>query len=74
MPLTPTKLIKGQKKLILEHLRTRGSITAVEALISYHCFRLAARINELRNHGHSIETVMKLDPQGARYARYHMEA
>ena len=28
----------------------------MEALREYGCFRLAARINDLRNEGHNIET------------------
>ena len=46
-----------QSDLILKHLR-RGPITAIEALNRYGCFRLAARVKDLRNSGHDIVTEM----------------
>ena len=45
-----------QNQLILSHLKTNKGITAMEALNQYGCFRLAARINDLRNDGHDITT------------------
>ena len=41
---------------ILAHMRMFGSITPQEALDEYGCFRLAARISDLRKRGHAIET------------------
>jgi hypothetical protein len=41
---------------ILNHMETQGSITALDALNLYGCFRLASRINDLRNRGHDICT------------------
>jgi hypothetical protein len=41
---------------ILNHMETQGSITALDALNLYGCFRLASRINDLRNRGHDIRT------------------
>jgi len=38
----------SQKTQILEHLKEHGSITPLEALRLFGCFRLAARIHELR--------------------------
>ncbi len=43
---------------ILDHL-TSKPITAMDALNDYGCFRLAARINELRMSGHDIRTEIK---------------
>jgi hypothetical protein len=43
--------------MILHHLQTYGSITPVEALNEYGCFRLAARINDLREE-YDIDTTM----------------
>jgi len=55
---------------ILNHLNN-GPITAIEALNKYGCFRLAARINDLRMSGHKIHTeIAKKD--GKRYAKYHL--
>jgi hypothetical protein len=73
MPSNKTKPLRGQKKLIFEHLQRRGSITAIEALIIYKCFRLAARVKDLRDYGVSIRTEIRTDPKGAKYARYHLD-
>ena len=62
----------SQHQMILHHLRTKGSISALEALSLYRCNRLAARINDLRKSGLDIETDMKTDLTGKRYARYHL--
>ena len=55
---------------ILDHL-TSEPITAMDALNDYGCFRLAARINELRMSGHDIRTEIK-SKDGKRYAMYHL--
>ena len=44
-----------QTEMILKHMQTFGSITPIEALQEYGCFRLAARINDLRE-AYEIET------------------
>jgi len=45
-----------QAAKILSHLKAHGSITPRESLDLYGCFRLAARIKELREAGHAIKT------------------
>ena len=55
----------NQRMKILKHLKCGLSITPVDALERYKCFRLAARIAELREDGYQISTDMS---QG--YARY----
>lgn len=57
-------------KQILNHL-TNAPITALEALHKYQCFRLAARINDLRMQGHQIHTET-IEKNGKRYAEYHL--
>ena len=47
---------KCQKQKILEHLQVHGSITSAEAVGRFRCYRLAARISELREAGHNIVT------------------
>lgn len=60
-----------QEEAILEHLKSGKSLTPVEALNFYGCFRLAARIDDLRKSGHFIETeIIKKD--GKKYARYYI--
>jgi len=45
-----------QKKAILNHLKTKGSITSMEAFKKYGATRLSARIFDLRDDGHIITT------------------
>ena len=62
----------SQSTRILTHLR-RGPITPLQALDKYGCLRLAARINDLRDRGHKIETeIVKAGDK--RYARYRLKA
>lgn len=49
---------KTQAEMILEYLQKYGEITAIEALSAIGCFRLAARIADLRADGHNITTEM----------------
>ena len=45
-----------QNGLILNHLQTYGSITSKEAVELYGCYRLSARIADLRGMGHEIKS------------------
>lgn len=63
----------AQKSLILRHLERYGSITPMTALEKYGCFRLAARIGELKDQGHEIATEMVKKGQ-KRYAKYRLVA
>ena len=47
-----------QRKQILAYLQEYGSITAMTALELFGCFRLGARVFELRALGYDIESVM----------------
>ena len=60
-----------QCEQILEHLQG-GPITPITALNMYGCFRLAARINDLRAEGHKIKTETGTR-NGKRYAIYFLE-
>ena len=61
----------SQEKQILGYLQSRGSITAIEALQEFGCFRLAARINDLRAKKHNIETYVGKE-NGKRFAIYRL--
>lgn len=63
---------KTQKELVLERLKEGRSITPLEALSEYGCFRLAAVICELRKDGYGIETEM-VTVNGKTYASYTLE-
>ena len=67
----------SQNEMILEYMERNGSITQAEAMNALGCFRLGARIWELRRRGVKIKRVMEdgLNRFGGRirYARYSME-
>lgn len=48
----------SQKAEILDFLKTKRSLTPLEALRKFGCMRLGARIWELKRDGHRIESVM----------------
>lgn len=51
--------IKTQKEAVLNHLKTKGTITSMEAIQEYGATRLSAIIFELRHKdGYDIETRM----------------
>jgi hypothetical protein len=60
----------SQTLSVLNHLKN-APITALEALDKYQCFRLAARINDLRMQGYTIHTEVTVK-NGKRYATYHL--
>lgn len=60
----------SQAQSIASHLREGMSLTPMEALEKFGCFRLAARIKELRELGHPIGMKMIPTPGGARVAQY----
>jgi hypothetical protein len=60
-----------QTEQIREHLLTGRDITPLQALDTYGCFRLAARIDELRQAGLDIETVSEMR-NGKKFARYRL--
>jgi|TARA_R100001086_G_scaffold238074_2_gene162563 hypothetical protein len=60
----------SQAKNILAHLQQHKSITPLEALNQYGCFRLAAVILNLKKDGHNIVThIIKKNKK--RFAQYH---
>lgn len=65
--------MKSQNDQILADLKRGRVITALTALRDYDCFRLAARIKNLRDAGYLIHTHICED-NGKRYAQYYMGA
>lgn len=67
----------NDKGKILRHLQEVGPITPLEALELYGCYRLGARIFDLRHDGHCINTELVEGKdrfgQPMRYARYSLE-
>lgn len=60
----------SQTQQIRQHLANNGSITAMEALRKYGCFRLAARIRDLRAAGMRIQTHLVKTRGGKSVAMY----
>lgn len=61
---------------ILAHMQTHGSITAAEAIERFGCYRLGARIYDLRHKGYKIISIVEQgknrDGEPVHYARYRM--
>ena len=52
----------SQNKQIADYLNKGRKLTTLDALNKFGCFRLASRINDLRNDGMNITTkIIKLD-------------
>jgi hypothetical protein len=49
------------------------TLTPIEALEIYGCFRLSARIYELKDHGWPVRCEIKELPNGKRIGEYSME-
>ena len=60
-----------QNQWVLDAL-FKGPLTAMEALNGCDCFRLAARIKDLRDVGFAIETRYRTLPTGKTIAVYHL--
>jgi helix-turn-helix protein len=61
-----------QADQILQHLRSGKHITPLEALNRFGCFRLGARIYDLKEAGHAIESRMVTLASGKKVASYHL--
>lgn len=70
--------VLSQKEQLLSYLHQydhngqRRGITPLEAIGLYRIYRLAARIQDLRDDGHSITTEKRTDATGKTYARYFL--
>lgn len=65
----------SQTEKILYHLSSGHTITPLEALESFGCFRLASRISDLKREGYDIITTIKekyTDEGVKRYAEYKL--
>lgn len=63
----------SQADQILAHLREGKHLTPLDALIKFHCLRLAGRIHELRAAGYRIATGERVLSNGKRVACYRLE-
>jgi hypothetical protein len=60
-----------QRQKILRALEHGAALTPLDALRRFSCFRLGARIWELKRMGHKIET-RRVKREGARVAEYRL--
>ena len=66
------KTIQSQAKRILEYLKAGNGITPMDALDLFGCFRLGARIADLKRMGYDIVTE-RVKVEGGKYvARYYL--
>jgi len=63
---------KSQKGKVLLHILKRGAITQVEAHELYRVYRLASRINDLKNLGVFVSANQRRDLTGTRYVEYSL--
>lgn len=64
----------SQNNSILEYLKQGNSITALEALNSFQCMRLASRMNDIKNMGYEVCSQMVDLPSGKRVASYWLRS
>lgn len=60
-----------QEDMVLGHLAAGNTITPIEALNLFSCFRLSARVLRLKERGHNIVNEYE-SSNGKRYARYRL--
>jgi len=63
----------SQNATVLAYLKTGRKLTPIGALVDFGIYRLAARVNQLRNEGHPITTAW-VQRKNKRYASYTLEA
>ena len=61
-----------QNDMILDHLKSGKSLTALQALDLFQCFRLASRISELITSGENILSDKIRLPSGKYVSKYFM--
>ena len=62
--------MQSQNKQIKAYLEEGNSITAIQALEKFGCFRLAARIKDLKETGMVIDKAMIANNEGKHHAVY----
>ena len=61
----------SQENKILRHLKAGKKLTPMQALVAFGCFRLAARVHQLRKKGHKIKVTTTTDKKsGKKFATY----
>lgn len=64
------KSAKSQCDMIIAYLKKGYSITQLDALNLFGCFRLASRVHDLRERGYNIKACKITTPSGKRVCEY----
>lgn len=64
--------MESQNKEILKSLKDGNKLTQIDAFELFKCWRLAARIKNLRDDGHQIHTEIVTLPNKKRIAYYSL--
>ena len=62
--------METQTKKIKADLDSGKTITAIDALLNYNCFRLSARIRDLKDLGYPVDKTMIQIESGKYVAQY----
>jgi hypothetical protein len=63
-----------QNARILAHLQGGRTLTALEALEWFKCFRLASRIHDLKKAGYDVQKRMVKTASGKSVAEYYLQS
>ena len=67
-----TKTSRSQTDLILEWLLAGNTITPLEALERFKCFRLGARIADIKARGYLVYSEFVTTPSEKKVKQYHL--
>lgn len=62
----------SQKQAILDHLKQGHALTPIDSLNLFGCFRLGARIYELKQEGYDVRSELIKLPSGKTVAQYSL--
>lgn len=63
--------MESQNNEILKSLESGEKLTPIDALNRFGCFRLGARVYDLKRRGHNIITET-IEKNGKRFAQYYL--
>ena len=67
-----SKTSKSQNDLILEWMLAGNTITPLEALEKFKCFRLGARIADIKARGYLVYSEFVTTPSEKKVKQYHL--
>lgn len=62
-----------QKTKVLSYLKKHKTITPLQALSKFGCYRLSSIIHRLRDDGHNIITILTEQKGGNKYGTYKLK-